>query len=65
MNAKFKIGQLMITAGALQKISPAEVRKSVDRHISGDWGEVCEEDGKLNDWAVENAERILSSYRAE
>jgi len=45
MNAKFEIGQLLITPGALQRINPEEVKDSIGRHLSGDWGEVCEEDG--------------------
>ena len=64
MDAKFEIGRLLITPGALQKISPKEVKESVRRHQTGDWGEVCEDDGALNDWAMKNSERMLSAYRS-
>jgi hypothetical protein len=33
------------------------------RHASGDWGEVNEEDQKLNDEALVHGDRILSAYR--
>ena len=64
MDAKFEIGRLLITPGALQKIAPEEVKESIGRHLSGDWGEVCEDDSVLNDWAMENNERMLSAYRS-
>ena len=64
MNAKFEIGKLLITPGALQKIAPEKVQETIGRHVSGDWGEVCEDDSALNDWAMKNHERILSAYRS-
>jgi hypothetical protein len=33
------------------------------RHASGDWGEVNEEDQKLNDEALVHGDLILSAYR--
>ena len=33
-----------------------------NRHLSGDWGDLCEEDRQLNDEAVENGSRVLSAY---
>lgn len=32
------------------------------RHCQGDWGDLGREDRKSNDWAVDNEERIFSSY---
>lgn len=34
----------------------------VTRHANGDWGEVCPDDGQLNDEAVKDGSRILSAY---
>lgn len=34
----------------------------LNRHAKGDWGDVCDEDKKANDFALDNKERILSSY---
>jgi len=61
----FPLGRLMATPGALAALttsgeSPA---RFLDRHAKGDWGEVCPEDGRLNDEAVGDGGRILSAYR--
>ncbi len=47
---------------AIQQVeqSPADF---LDRHVQGDWGELCDEDRQLNDAAVECGSRILSAYR--
>lgn len=34
----------------------------IRRHVSGDWGEVCGEDKRLNDRAIADGGRILSAY---
>ena len=62
---KFRLGRLVATPGALEALqeagqSPAEF---LDRHISGDWGEVDAEDRRANDEALVNGERLLSAYR--
>jgi hypothetical protein len=35
------------------------------RHVSGDWGDLCDEDKLENDRSVSRHLRILSSYGAE
>jgi hypothetical protein len=34
----------------------------INRHVSGDWGGVGAEDSAMNDAAVKNGDRLLSSY---
>ena len=34
----------------------------LNRHVSGDWGDVCDEDKQLNDESVKDGSRILSAY---
>jgi len=65
MPAKFPLGQVVATPGALDALertgqSPLEF---LSRHASGDWGEVCEADKKENDFSVRNGFRLLSAYR--
>ena len=60
----FMLGQVVATPGAIEvmkqnSIVPADL---LDRHIIGDFGDVCEEDKASNDDAVLHGERILSSY---
>ena len=33
------------------------------RHLSGDWGEVCAEDAKENEFSLQHGFRLLSAYR--
>jgi len=61
----FDLGQVVATPGALNALhrssqSPAEF---LQRHVSGDWGDVDEDDSKANWIALKEGERILSSYK--
>ena len=62
MDKKFKLGNIVQTMGASEILHPIRVAACISRHHSGDWGDVCDEDKQVNDFAVENGERILSSY---
>ena len=35
----------------------------ISRHVSGDWGDMCPDDKQLNDQALIDGSRLLSSYR--
>jgi hypothetical protein len=62
--AKFSLGQVLATPGALQamKVSSQEAAFFLDRHATGDWGQVCPEDALLNDEALKDGGRIISAY---
>lgn len=61
----FSLGQIVATPGALAQMSEAQVAPSVllDRHVHGDFGDLCNEDAELNLSAINDGSRILSSYR--
>lgn len=63
-NPLFKFGRLLITPGALDALQASGQSPWVflARHLCGDWGEVDAEDKRLNDEAVKDGNRILSSY---
>src|SRR5689334_3631019 len=63
--AKFGLGRLVATPGALAALASSGQSpiSFLTRHASGDWGEVCAEDKRLNDEAVEAGSRLLSAYR--
>jgi len=64
--AKFCLGpQIVATPGAIEAMAESgqDAAFFLDRHASGDWGEVCPEDGQLNDEALKDGSRILSAYR--
>jgi hypothetical protein len=59
------MGHIVATPGALEAFRAAGEKpiKYLARHARGDWGEVCEEDAKENEFSVEKGFRILSAYR--
>ena len=61
---KFPLGQIVATPGALDAFTEAgeEPVTYLARHAAGDWGEVCEEDAKENEFSLEKGFRILSAY---
>ncbi len=61
----FYLGQLVATPGALAALeksgqSPMDL---LSRHVTGDWGEIPEEDRKENQFSLEKGFRLMSSYR--
>lgn len=62
---KFFSGMLLATPGVLNEVPEPEITEALNRHLTGDWGDVCKEDWKMNDYAVENRERILSSFTSK
>ena len=66
--AKFRLGQVVVTRGVNDKVADDEefaklVLDSLKRHVNGDWGDLCEEDRKENELSVKQGFRILSAYR--
>jgi hypothetical protein len=61
---KFSLGRLLATPGALEllaanSISPLSL---LQRHSSGDWGELSAEDVRANERAIKDGSRLLSAY---
>ncbi len=65
MSRLFPPGQVVTTPGALQAMEDAgnSPYGFLQRHLRGDWGDVCDDDRKENDLSVEQGFRILSSYK--
>ena len=67
-DAKFTLGQVVATSGVKNLLERETlvprytIRFMLNRHVTGDWGEVGKEDWQTNDNAVEFGSRILSSY---
>jgi hypothetical protein len=64
MPAKFTLGKLVATPGALEALATSgeNAAKYISRHVAGDFGDIDQEDKRLNDEAIEQGERILSAY---
>lgn len=64
---KFEPGRIILTRGVADRV---EYDNSFDhfitvclfRHLTGDWGNLCEEDKKENEFAINNYARIFSAY---
>lgn len=61
----FPTGQLVATPTVLDEVPKPELLAAFQRHMRGDWGEVCVVDRKANDCAVRNGDRLLSAYKSE
>ena len=59
---RFELGQIVATPGALEVCSNVLLQKCLARHLTGDWGSVCDEDKQANEEALTHGERILSAY---
>ena len=61
----FPLGQIVATPGALAALGKAGQTplEFLERHVRGDWGELCDEDRKENQFSLERGFRLLSSYR--
>lgn len=62
-----ELGRVVITRAALDMAVERgiDVRALLDRHRTGDWGDLDKHDTRANRAAVEDGERVLSSYGAE
>ncbi|MBI3861096.1 MAG: hypothetical protein HY290_04290 [Planctomycetia bacterium] len=60
---KFALGRVVITPGAMSKVSPEELFTCLLRHGSGDWGDLDEQDWRQNEAALEHGGRLFSRYR--
>jgi hypothetical protein len=64
---KFSLGVIVGTTAAVAALERNNQLPTpfLERHESGDWGEISEEDKKENDLSVEDESRILSVYSLE
>jgi hypothetical protein len=63
----FELGRTLATPGALAALEQAGESPELylSRHHSCDWGELTDEDKRLNDDALKDGSRILSAYRTK
>ncbi len=62
--AKFRLGRIVSTPGALARLTQEDILHGIQRHQSGNWGELDDEDRQANDQALVSGTRILSVYSA-
>jgi hypothetical protein len=60
--AKFWLGRLVVTTNAEAELDHEDLHNSINRHLSGDWGDVCAEDNEANETALQFGGRLFSVY---
>jgi hypothetical protein len=63
--ALFTLGQIVATPGALSALGGEGISSEAMllRHVTGDWGELSEEDRRENELSIKESFRILSAYK--
>jgi hypothetical protein len=64
MTAKFPLGQVVATPGALDALTASGETPAgfLRRHLTGDWGSLDEEDRRENELSLAQGFRLLSAY---
>jgi hypothetical protein len=62
--SKFNLGQTVATPGALRALEEAGQNpiEFLARHQRGDWGDLCQEDRRENEFSLKHGFRLLSAY---
>ena len=62
LGATFPIGMLLATPGALAALNEAGQRigEFLCRHVARDWGELCDDDRRANDYDADHGGRLLA-----
>ena len=61
-NPKFSLGEVVITTNATQYLDTAAVHEALQRHATGDWGDICPEDALENELSLKEGFRLFSAY---
>jgi hypothetical protein len=61
-SVRFQLGQIVATSNAVATLTAADIAEGLQRHARGDWGNVCPSDAELNNEALKQGDRLLSSY---
>jgi len=64
---KFEVGQLIVTPGAIEALlrNRTDDRPFVNRHQTGDWGDVAPADVRENECALVQDLQLMSAYTLE
>ena len=63
-NPLFHLGDVVATPQSIYVLSESgmSVQSLLQRHATGDWGDLCTEDTQANNDALQYGDRLLSSY---
>ncbi len=61
---KFTLGQIVATAHAMAVLDHPDMQLALQRHLTGDWGDLCTEDRAANEQALLHGSRLFSVYHS-
>ncbi len=64
MSTKFTLGHIVVTNRAAEILAAADlsVESLLDRHQSGDWGDVSDDQRQINDDCIDQQFSVVSNY---
>ena len=62
--AVFRLGRIVATANAMNRITNADILLGIQRHQAGDWGDVSAEEREASDGALVKGTKVRSVYHA-
>ena len=63
--ALFRLGRLVATPNALERLSQEDILVAIQRHQAGDWGDLDEHDRQENELSLKQGFRLLSVYHGK
>lgn len=65
MESNIELGRVVTTPNALEKVSQQDILNTIARFLKKDWGEMDEDDKKMNDEALKSGARLLGAYESK
>jgi len=62
--AIFRIGKIVATKNALDRLCIDDITEGIAKHQAGDWGEISEEDRQANDRGLIQKTRLFSAHHS-
>lgn len=60
--ARFQLGRVVCTPNALNNLTYDDILSGLLRHLTGDWGDVGDDDREENEWSLQEGYRLFSVY---
>jgi hypothetical protein len=62
---KFSPGRIVVSPAAHSRLSSDDIRKALNRHLNGDWGDLSKTDREENEDSLAKGHRLLSVYHSQ
>ena len=59
----FQPGEFIATPAVLAAVPRSVIDAAIARHLSGDWGDMTDEDKRTNNQALKDGSRLFSAYQ--